>query len=30
FVAEDGKWKVQKVWACTMLTNLGQQSVACA
>ncbi|MFC4123563.1 hypothetical protein [Nocardia rhizosphaerae] len=30
FVVEDGKWKVQKVWACTMLTNLGQQSVACA
>jgi hypothetical protein len=30
FVAEDGKWKVQKSWACTMLTNLGQQSVACA
>ncbi|MEV6213300.1 hypothetical protein [Nocardia sp. NPDC051833] len=30
FVAEDGKWKVQKAWACTMLTNLGQQSVACA
>ncbi|MFE3544473.1 hypothetical protein ACFXK0_16060 [Nocardia sp. NPDC059177] len=30
FVAEDGKWKVQKAWACTMLTNLGQQSAACA
>jgi hypothetical protein len=30
FVAEDGKWKVQKTWACTMLSNLGQQSVACA
>lgn len=29
FVAEDGKWKVQKDWACLMLTNLGQQSVAC-
>ncbi|WP_336085973.1 hypothetical protein [Nocardia sp. SSK8] len=29
FVAEDGKWKVQKSWACQMLTNLGQQSVAC-
>ncbi|MEV0360620.1 hypothetical protein AB0H71_31645 [Nocardia sp. NPDC050697] len=29
FVAEDGKWKVQKQWACLMLTNLGQQSVAC-
>ncbi|MBF6212897.1 hypothetical protein IU433_30000 [Nocardia puris] len=30
FVAEDGKWKVQKEWACQMLTALGQQSVACA
>ncbi|WP_330253801.1 hypothetical protein OG874_04150 [Nocardia sp. NBC_00565] len=30
FVAEDGKWKIQKAWACTMLTNLGQQSVACS
>ncbi|GGK65891.1 hypothetical protein [Nocardia camponoti] len=30
FVAEDGKWKVQKAWACTMLQNLGQQSVACS
>ncbi|MFC6012497.1 hypothetical protein [Nocardia lasii] len=30
FVAEDGKWKVQKSWACTMLTNLGQTSPACA
>ncbi len=29
FVAEDGKWKVQKQWSCTMLSNLGQQSVAC-
>ncbi|MEV0436815.1 hypothetical protein [Nocardia sp. NPDC050413] len=29
FVADAGKWKVQKAWACTMLTNLGQQSVAC-
>ena len=29
FVAEDGKWKVQKSWACTMLTNLGQTSPAC-
>ncbi|MFC8046929.1 hypothetical protein [Nocardia sp. NPDC057353] len=29
FVAEDGVWKVQKQWACLMLTNLGQQSVAC-
>ncbi|TCJ95046.1 hypothetical protein DFR71_3960 [Nocardia alba] len=30
FVADAGKWKVQKAWACTMLTNLGQTSVACA
>ncbi|MET8780013.1 hypothetical protein AB0H49_25270 [Nocardia sp. NPDC050713] len=30
FVAEDGKWKVQKAWACQMLTALGQQSAACA
>jgi hypothetical protein len=30
FVAEDGKWKVQKTWACTILSSLGQQSVACA
>ncbi|WP_433679511.1 hypothetical protein [Nocardia sp. CA-119907] len=30
FVAEDGKWKIQKAWACTMLTNLGQQSTACS
>ncbi|MFE3317435.1 hypothetical protein [Nocardia sp. NPDC059195] len=30
FVAEDGKWKVQKSWACGMMTNLGQTSVACA
>ncbi|WP_062988677.1 hypothetical protein [Nocardia anaemiae] len=29
FVAENGKWKIQKAWACTMLTNLGQQSSAC-
>ncbi|WP_433192711.1 hypothetical protein ACQP1G_28925 [Nocardia sp. CA-107356] len=29
FVAEDGKWKIEKSWACTMLTNLGQQSPAC-
>ncbi|MFD3705223.1 hypothetical protein ACFWUP_18955 [Nocardia sp. NPDC058658] len=29
FVAENGKWKVQKSWACTMLTNFGQTSVAC-
>ncbi|MFF0529808.1 hypothetical protein ACFYT3_15575 [Nocardia amikacinitolerans] len=30
FVAENGTWKVQKAWACGMLTNLGQQSPACA
>ncbi|WP_067848081.1 hypothetical protein [Nocardia lijiangensis] len=30
FVAEDGKWKVQKAWTCQMLTALGQQSTACA
>ncbi|GGK40191.1 hypothetical protein [Nocardia camponoti] len=30
FVAEDGKWKIQKAWACTMLTNFGQTSPACA
>ncbi|MCP2299760.1 hypothetical protein APR11_006219 [Nocardia amikacinitolerans] len=30
FVAEEGKWKVQKAWACQMLTALGQQSTACA
>ncbi|WP_433578992.1 hypothetical protein [Nocardia brasiliensis] len=29
FVADNGKWKIQKSWACAMLTNLGQQSVAC-
>ncbi|MFD3747534.1 hypothetical protein [Nocardia sp. NPDC058633] len=29
FVAEEGKWKVQKSWACGMMTNLGQTSVAC-
>ncbi|MGQ4617160.1 hypothetical protein [Nocardia sp. R7R-8] len=30
FVADNGKWKIQKTWACTMLTNLGQQSSACS
>lgn len=30
FVAENGRWKVQKAWACQILTTLGQQSVACA
>ncbi|MFI2280176.1 hypothetical protein [Nocardia beijingensis] len=30
FVLEDGKWKVQKAWACQALANLNQQSPACA
>ncbi|MGN2640335.1 hypothetical protein ACWEKT_35105 [Nocardia takedensis] len=30
FVAENGQWKVQKAWACQILTTLGQQSTACA
>ncbi|MGY2113940.1 hypothetical protein ACW9HR_08470 [Nocardia gipuzkoensis] len=30
FVLEDGKWKVQKTWACQALANLNQQSPACA
>ncbi|MEU7220547.1 hypothetical protein [Nocardia iowensis] len=30
FVAEGGKWKVQKSWACQALTTLNQQSPACA
>ncbi|MGW4717362.1 hypothetical protein [Nocardia sp. NPDC004260] len=29
FVLEDGKWKVQKAWACQALANLNQQSPAC-
>ncbi|PXX62338.1 hypothetical protein DFR70_107206 [Nocardia tenerifensis] len=29
FVADNGKWKIQKSWACAMLTNLGQTSTAC-
>lgn len=29
FVAEDGKWKVQKAWACQMLQLANVQSVAC-
>ncbi|MFB7716591.1 hypothetical protein [Nocardia sp. NPDC056100] len=29
FVAEDGTWKLQKQWACQMLTNAGQSSPAC-
>lgn len=30
FVAEDGKWKVEKTWACTMLAQAQLQSKACA
>ncbi|MEU7216304.1 hypothetical protein [Nocardia iowensis] len=30
FVADNGKWKIQKSWACAMLTNLGQTSTACS
>ncbi|MEU4340664.1 hypothetical protein AB0H00_05230 [Nocardia sp. NPDC023852] len=30
FVLEGGKWKVQKAWACQALSNLNQQSPACA
>ncbi|MGK8500254.1 hypothetical protein [Nocardia asiatica] len=30
FVLDGGKWKVQKAWACQALTNLNQQSPACA
>ncbi|NEW40572.1 hypothetical protein GV794_26280 [Nocardia cyriacigeorgica] len=30
FVVEDGTWKVQLVWACTMLSMLGEQSPTCA
>ncbi|GAA5054399.1 hypothetical protein GCM10023318_29320 [Nocardia callitridis] len=30
FVADNGEWKVQKEWACTALTNLNQESPACA
>ncbi|MBF6396171.1 hypothetical protein IU438_10250 [Nocardia cyriacigeorgica] len=29
FVSEDGSWKVQLIWACTMLSMLGEQSPAC-
>lgn len=29
FVAEDGKWKVDKNWACSALSMMGQESVAC-
>jgi hypothetical protein len=30
FVPEDGKWKIEKSWACMMLTNLQIQSPSCA
>jgi len=30
FVPEAGKWKIQKAWACMMLTNLQLQSPSCA
>lgn len=30
FVAEDGVWKVQQQWTCTMLANAQIQSPACA
>ena len=30
FVAQDGKWKLQKQWACTGLQNLNQTSPACS
>lgn len=30
FVPEAGKWKIQKAWACMMLTNLQIQSPSCA
>ncbi|MCM6773315.1 hypothetical protein NDR87_07510 [Nocardia sp. CDC159] len=30
FVAQDGKWKLQKSWACAGLQNLGQTSPACS
>ncbi|MEV6276400.1 hypothetical protein [Nocardia sp. NPDC051832] len=29
FVAEDGKWKVQKTWVCQMLQLANQPSAAC-
>lgn len=29
FVAEDGKWKVQKAWVCAGLTNFNMTSPAC-
>jgi len=30
FVAQDGKWKLQKQWACSGLQNLNQSSPACS
>ncbi|WP_280468253.1 hypothetical protein [Nocardia cyriacigeorgica] len=30
FVVDDGTWKVQLLWACTMVSMLGEQSPACA
>ncbi|MEV6773170.1 hypothetical protein AB0N05_31510 [Nocardia sp. NPDC051030] len=30
FVAEDGKWKVQKEWICNMLSLANQTSPACS
>ncbi|MEU7764555.1 hypothetical protein AB0B25_05480 [Nocardia sp. NPDC049190] len=30
YVLDGGKWKVQKAWACQALSNLNQQSPACA
>lgn len=30
FVAQDGKWKLQKSWACAGLQQLGQNSPACS
>lgn len=29
FVAENGRWKLQKAWACQMLVNAGLTSSAC-
>jgi hypothetical protein len=29
FIAEDGKWKIEKTWACSALMNLQIQSPAC-
>jgi hypothetical protein len=30
FVASDGRWKLQKAWACQQLANASLQSPACA